>query len=121
SAREGAPMRRLVTSLFLVAMGALAWTADVSTPVAALDAALAARVAAIGSPAPDQVQANEAKKLAKARKQLAKFKGVVDLPGLAALVGAGKSIAASGTMDPSVGQAVADAITALEQTFDEQD
>jgi hypothetical protein len=102
-------MRTICALLALLVFPTVA-LADLASSVAALDAALDARITAIGDPAPTKAEKKESKKLQKARKALAKYTGANDVGDLKALGKAGKSIVKSKTTDAAIEAAVEDVL-----------
>lgn len=98
-------MRSVIACLVLLVLSSLGF-ADIASSVQQLDAAAAARIAAIGDPAPNKQDAAEAKNLSKARTKLALYDGRNSVDALKNLAVAGKFVVASGTDDAAVLAAV---------------
>lgn len=106
-------MKRLLCALVLCVGAFVARAGDVSGPTDDLEAAIGVRIAQIGTPAPDALQAAEAKKLSKAKAKLALYAGNVDKAGLTSLLAAGKLLVQSKTEDPGVAAAVVTLVDAI--------
>lgn len=93
-------MRALMPFIFIAVL-ATPVLADVATEVTELDAAVAARITAIGTPA-DKAEKKELKNLTKGRGLLANYVGNNDLADFAALAKAVKTIVKSKTTDAAI-------------------
>lgn len=114
-------MRTLIATLIVLTAALCALAGDLTSTSSALGTAIGNRVAAIGKPAKGSPEKLESKQLTKAGKALTKFKGVLDVKGVAALSKTGKGIAKSQTADSATATAsgellgcVIDALSAQE-------
>jgi hypothetical protein len=95
-------MRSLIASVVVLLVAAAAFASSLYSAVQQLDSDCAARITAIGSPAPTKKLKAEAAGLNRVRTQLAKYTGGVSVKDFRTIAKAGPALLASGTRDPAI-------------------